>query len=79
MFASDTASERATSIEDYQNACTNFIIDISTDYKNWVERYGLTDEETTLRKGSIDSIVETTNSLDLKIWKHNKKSRHNNE
>ena len=66
MFASDTASERATSIEDYQNACTNFIIDISTDYKNWVERYGLTDEETTLRKGSIDSIVETTNSWILR-------------
>ena len=66
MFASDTASERATSIEDYQNACPNFIIDISPDYKNWVERYGLTDEETTLRKGSIDSIVETTNSWILK-------------
>ena len=44
----------------------NFIIDISTDYKNWVERYGLTDEETTLRKGSIDSIVETTNSWILR-------------
>ena len=44
MFASDTASERATSIEDYQNAWTNFIIDIvGTDDKNWVERYGLTD------------------------------------
>jgi hypothetical protein len=66
MFASDTASERATSIEDYQNACTNFIIDISTDYKNWVERYGLTNEETALRKGTIDSIVETTNSWILK-------------
>jgi hypothetical protein len=66
MFASDTASERATSIEDYQNACTNFIIDISTDYKNWVERYGLTNEETALRKGTIDSIVETTNSWILR-------------
>ena len=66
MFASDTASERATSIEDYQNACTNFIIDISTDYKNWVERYGLTDEETALRKNSINSIVETTNSWILR-------------
>ena len=61
MFASYTASERATSIEDYQNECTNFIIDIITDYKKWVERYGLTEEETTRRKGSIDSIVETTN------------------
>ena len=66
MFASDTASERATSIEDYQNACTNFIIDISTDYKNWVERYGLANEETALRKGTIDSIVETTNSWILR-------------
>lgn len=66
MFASDAGSERATSIEDYQNACINFILDIGTDYKDWVERYSLTDEETSLRKGSIDSIVETTNNWILR-------------
>jgi hypothetical protein len=41
MFASDAGSERATSIEDYQNTCTEFITDISRDYKDWVDRYQL--------------------------------------
>lgn len=62
MFATDSSSERATSIEDYQNTCTEFIIDISKDYKDWVDRYQLSKEETNKRKGSIDYVVETTNS-----------------
>ena len=37
MFASDADSERATSIEDYQNTCSNFIIDLSKDYKDWID------------------------------------------
>lgn len=61
MFATDSSSERATSIEDYQNTCTEFIIDISRDYKDWVDRYQLSKEETSQRKESIDSIVATTN------------------
>ena len=62
MFATDSSSERATSIEDYQNTCTEFIIDISRDYKDWVDRYQLSIEETNKRKSSIDSVVATTNS-----------------
>jgi hypothetical protein len=61
MFAADASSERATSIEDYQNTCTEFITDISRDYKDWVDRYQLGEEETARRKGVIDSIVKTTN------------------
>jgi hypothetical protein len=61
MFASDTDSERASSIEDYQNTCTEFISDISRDYKDWVDRYQLSHEENTKRKASIDNIVKTTN------------------
>lgn len=61
MFATDSSSERATSIEDYQNTCTEFIIDISRDYKDWVDRYQLSKEETSQRKESIDNIVATTN------------------
>ena len=61
MFAVDGASERATSIEDYQNTCTEFINDISKDYKDWVDRYHLSDEETKSRKASIDDIVHKTN------------------
>ncbi|AIC14258.1 hypothetical protein [Nitrososphaera viennensis] len=61
MFAADAGSERATSIEDYQNTCTEFIIDISRDYKDWVDRYQLGEQETARRKGVIDNIVKTTN------------------
>jgi hypothetical protein len=61
MFASDAGSERATSIEDYQNACSEFITDISKDYKDWVDRYQLGDQETLRRKRQIEAIVKTTN------------------
>ena len=61
MFATDSSSERATSIEDYQNTCMEFIIDISRDYKDWVDRYQLGNDEMTKRKNSIDSVVKTTN------------------
>ena len=61
MFATDGGSERATSIEDYQNTCTEFIADISKDYKDWVDRYQLSEEENKLRKASIDKIVQMTN------------------
>jgi hypothetical protein len=62
MFAVDGGSERATSIEDYQNTCTEFITNISKDYKDWVDRYPLSDEENMSRKTSIDNIVYTTNN-----------------
>jgi hypothetical protein len=61
MFATDTGSERATSIEDYQKTCTEFITDISRDYMDWVDRYQLGDQETARRKSVISSIVKTTN------------------
>ena len=62
MFATDSSSERATSIEDYQNTCTEFIIDISRDYKDWVDRYQLSKGETNKRKESIHNVVATTNN-----------------
>lgn len=61
MFAADTGSDRATSIEDYQNTCAEFITDISKDYKDWVDRYQLPEAENKSRKTSIDNIVKTTN------------------
>ncbi len=63
MFAADNASERATSIEDYQNTCTEFIMDISRDYKDWVDRYQLPELESAKRKNMIDGIVRNTNDL----------------
>ncbi|SRR6266487_1587146 len=62
LFATDSSSERATSIEDYQNTCIEFINGISMDYKDWVDRYQLGNEETAQRKNSIDNIVKTTNN-----------------
>lgn len=61
MFASDRDSERATSIEDYQNTCTEFIQDISKDYLDWVERYQLPKDEQDERKKEINDIVRKTN------------------
>ncbi|MEO9295475.1 MAG: hypothetical protein ABI347_07745 [Nitrososphaera sp.] len=61
MFASDGGSERATSIEDYQNACCEFITDISKDYRDWVDRYQLGEDETAKRKAMINGIVKSTN------------------
>jgi hypothetical protein len=61
MFASDSGSERASSIEDYQNTCADFITDISKDYMDWVDRYQLGEQETSRRKSIISNIVKTTN------------------
>jgi hypothetical protein len=61
MFAANADSDRAKSIEDYQNTCTEFIVNISKDYKDWVDRYDLGEEENKSRKDRIDNIVKTTN------------------
>jgi hypothetical protein len=66
MFATDSASERATSIEDYQNTCSEFIADISRDYMDWIERYQLGEQETARRKATINQIVKTTNDWIVK-------------
>lgn len=66
MFATDSASERATSIEDYQNTCSEFITDISRDYMDWIERYQLGEQETARRKATINHIVRTTNDWIVK-------------
>ena len=66
MFATDSSSERATSIEDYQNTCSEFITDISRDYMDWIERYQLGEQETARRKGIINHIVKTTNDWIVK-------------
>jgi len=61
MFGSDFESERATSIDDYKITCIQFIADISDDYKDWVDRYNLAEEERNFRKSAIDQVVKTTN------------------
>jgi len=56
----DRESEMAASIQDYQNTCSDFISDISKDYKDWVDRYQLSLEESAERKGGIESVMQTT-------------------
>ena len=67
MLASDRDSERATSIEDYQNTCTEFIQDISKDYRDWVERYQLPKDERDQRNKEIEDIVTKTNDWIFKF------------
>jgi len=67
MFASDNDSERATSIEDYQNTCTNFISDLCKDYKDWIVRYKLSRNEENFRNAKIDEIVKLTNEFIFKF------------
>ena len=67
MFASDRDSERATSIEDYQNTCTEFIQDICKDYRDWVERYQLPKYEQDQRNKEIEDIVTKTNDWIFKF------------
>ena len=62
MFYSNADSERASSIEDYQITCADFITDISKDYRDWVERYNLNTEEAKSRKMAIENVRITTNS-----------------
>jgi hypothetical protein len=60
MITPNNGSQRAGSVGDYQNTCAEFIVDISKDYKDWVDRYHLAEEETISRKTTIDNIVQTT-------------------
>ncbi len=61
MFATDFGSERATSIDDYKITCIQFIDDLSDDYKGWVDRYRLPEEERKFRRNAIEEVVKTTN------------------
>ena len=61
MFSANSDSERASSVEDYQKTCAEFIEDISKDYMGWVDRYDLDDKESSSRKENIHNIVQVTN------------------
>jgi hypothetical protein len=61
MFSANSDSDRASSVEDYQKTCAEFIEDISKDYMDWVDRYDLDDKESSSRKEHIRNIVQVTN------------------
>jgi hypothetical protein len=62
MFSANADSDRASSIEDYQLTCEDFITDISKDYNDWVDRYDLDSRESDDRKRTIEYVRMTTNS-----------------
>jgi len=78
VFYSDTDSERASSIEDYQITCAEFITDISKDYADWVDRYNLDSKETDDRKRAIENI-RINKQLDSILWHNYQKNRHYHE
>jgi len=69
----DTTSERASSVQDYQVTCSDFITDISKDYKDWVDRYQLSPPESAERKERIDSVAKTTSDWIFKYGLNIKK------
>jgi hypothetical protein len=69
----DTTSERASSVQDYQVTCSDFITDISKDYKDWVDRYQLSSPESAERKERIDSVAKTTSDWIFKYGLNIKK------
>lgn len=73
MVFRDTSSERATSVLDYQSTCSEFIMDISKDYKDWVDRYQLSTLESSERKEGIDSVAMTTSDWIFKYGLNIKK------
>ncbi|MGB8087040.1 MAG: hypothetical protein WCF07_12200, partial [Nitrososphaeraceae archaeon] len=73
MVFRDTASERASSVQDYQATCADFISDISKDYKDWVDRYQLNANESAGRKEGIDTIALTTSDWIFKYGLNIKK------
>ncbi|MFN4336804.1 MAG: hypothetical protein ACK4FV_04390 [Candidatus Nitrosocaldus sp.] len=48
------------SVDEYKVTCIEFIKDISRDYKEWVNRYNLDEEERTWRLEMIDNVVKVT-------------------
>lgn len=69
----DTSAERASSVQDYQLTCADFINDISKDYKDWVDRYQLSAPESDKRKQDIDSVAMTTSDWIFKYGLNIKK------
>lgn len=59
MFTIDRDTK--ANVEDYKAICIEFIEQISNDYKEWIARYRLDEEEHRFRMEMIDYIVKNTN------------------
>ena len=53
--------------------CSDFISDISRDYKDWVDRYQLSTPESVKRKEGIDLVARTTSNWIFKYGLNIKK------
>lgn len=50
------------SVDEYKVTCIEFIRDISNDYKDWVKRYKLDEEESAWRLEMIDNVVKVSSA-----------------
>ncbi|GBC74217.1 hypothetical protein HRbin05_00252 [archaeon HR05] len=50
------------SVDEYKVTCIEFIRDISNDYKDWVKRYNLDEEESAWRLEMIDNVVKVSSA-----------------
>lgn len=50
------------SVDEYKVTCIEFIRDISNDYKDWVRRYKLDEEESAWRLEMIDNVVKVSSA-----------------
>ncbi len=58
MFGADVGE---ATIDDFRLTCIQFINEISGAYREWVERYSLSEEERNFRLKAIDQVVGVTN------------------
>lgn len=62
MLASrNNNDDRIETISNYQQICSQFILDLSEDYLNWIERYNLDKLEDTRRRNAIEDVKSKTN------------------
>ena len=54
-------------VKNYQNTCSEFIKDLSSDYIAWVDRYNLDEEETKMRKQKINETVIKSSDIIFKF------------
>lgn len=61
LFRRDN-NDQAETISNYQQTCSQFIMDLSEDYFQWIERYNLDDLEDAKRRNAIEEVRTKTSN-----------------
>jgi hypothetical protein len=62
MLTSHNNDDGIETISNYQNICSQFIIELSGDYISWIERYNLEKLEDTKRRKGVEEVIKKTNN-----------------